>query len=327
MNALTTTETSFAMTSKEVHDQVQHLQQIMKEVMKEGDHFGLVPGCGNKPALFKAGAEKLGFAFRLAPSFDITLTPLTGGHREYQVVCKLHHMGSGNLVAEGVGCCSTMESKYRYRSAERSCPKCGANAIIKGKEEYGGGFICFAKKGGCGAKFSDTDEAITSQKLGKVDNPDIADVFNTVLKMAKKRAHVDAVITGCAASDILTQDIEENPELYGGRAPDATPAPESREVPPTPAKAAPKPTPANGVFEDFIVSHVATEKTSKGGKPFSVHTFTTRDHGKVETIMREVADLAKMAMENGDKVKLTTEANGNYTPKLIAVDNADGLPF
>jgi hypothetical protein len=44
------------------------------------------------------------------------------------------------------------------------------------------------------------------------DNP--ADYFNTCLKMAKKRALVDAVLTSTAASDIFTQDIEEDPTLY-----------------------------------------------------------------------------------------------------------------
>ena len=39
------------------------------------------------------------------------------------------------------------------------------------------------------------------------DNP--ADHYNTVLKMAKKRALVDAVLTATAASDIFTQDLED----------------------------------------------------------------------------------------------------------------------
>lgn len=35
-----------------------------------------------------------------------------------------------------------------------ACPVCGVvGAIIKGKPEYGGGWLCFQKKGGCGAKF------------------------------------------------------------------------------------------------------------------------------------------------------------------------------
>lgn len=32
-----------------------------------------------------------------------------------------------------------------------NCPECGkSKAVIKGKEEYGGGWLCFKKKGGCG---------------------------------------------------------------------------------------------------------------------------------------------------------------------------------
>ena len=46
----------------------------------------------------------------------------------------------------------------------------------------------------------------------KQENPDIADVYNTVLKMAKKRAHIDAILTATGASDIFTQDYEPNEE-------------------------------------------------------------------------------------------------------------------
>src|SRR5690606_20296729 len=41
---------------------------------------------------------------------------------------------------------------------------------------------------------------------------DPADVANTVLKMAKKRAQIDMTLTALAASDIFTQDIEDLPE-------------------------------------------------------------------------------------------------------------------
>ena len=36
---------------------------------------------------------------------------------------------------------------------------------------------------------------------------------NTILKMAKKRAHVDAVLTGLGASNVFTQDIEDYEEV------------------------------------------------------------------------------------------------------------------
>lgn len=192
-----------------VKHQIQVIQQVMRDAMVKDTHYGVVPGCGDKPTLLKAGAEKLSLTFRLAPTYVVTKTDLGHGHREYEVRCTLTHIPSSKVFGEGVGICSTHESKYRYRKAERVCPACGKDTIIKGKAEYGGGWLCFAKKGGCGAKFKDDDEAITSQQVGRVDNPDIADVFNTVLKMAKKRAHVDAVLTATAASDIFAQDLED----------------------------------------------------------------------------------------------------------------------
>lgn len=46
------------------------------------------------------------------------------------------------------------------RPFNQQCPSCGKPAIIKGKPEFGGGFICYKNKGGCDTKFSDTDERI-----------------------------------------------------------------------------------------------------------------------------------------------------------------------
>jgi len=188
--------------------QVNLIQTVMQEVMKEGHHYGVIPGT-DKPTLLKPGAEKLGLTFRLAPRFRETVKELAHGHLHYSYVCELYHIISGAFVGEGVGSCSTMESKYRWRNAGRVCPVCKKEAIIKGKAEYGGGWLCFKKKDGCGAKFDDDDKAITEQTVGRVENEDIADVYNTVQKMGKKRAHIDAMLTATAASDIFTQDLEE----------------------------------------------------------------------------------------------------------------------
>ena len=47
---------------------------------------------------------------------------------------------------------------------------------------------------------------------------------NTILKMAKKRAHVDAVLTGLGASNVFTQDLEDfEPEHSQASAPAPTP--------------------------------------------------------------------------------------------------------
>jgi hypothetical protein len=81
--------------------------------------------------------------------------------------------------------------------------------IIKGKAEFGGGWLCWAKKGGCGAKWPDGAPEIEQQQVGDVANPDPYDLENTLVKMAKKRAHIDAALTGTASSDLFTQDLEE----------------------------------------------------------------------------------------------------------------------
>lgn len=202
-------EENHQLTVEDVSEQVQTIQRVLKEVMKEGEHYGKIPGCGNKLVLMKSGGEKLGSLFRLAPKYDIKEKELGGGHIKFRVTCSLVHISTGSFVGEGVGSCSTMESKYRYRKAKRVCPACGKETIIKGKREYGGGWICWKSKGGCGAKFDDKAPEIVGQKTGKVENPNIADEENTVLKMAKKRAHVDAILTATAASDIFTQDLED----------------------------------------------------------------------------------------------------------------------
>lgn len=44
------------------------------------------------------------------------------------------------------------------RPPMKTCPACGAQAVIAGKPEYGGGFVCWKNKGGCGAKFADESE-------------------------------------------------------------------------------------------------------------------------------------------------------------------------
>jgi hypothetical protein len=127
----------------------------------------------------------------------------------YKVRCSLLSIRSGVTISTGMGECNSYESKYRWREAKRKCPICQAEAIIKGKEEYGGGWVCFKKQGGCGATFNDDAPAITEQKIGRVENEDIFSQVNTILKMAKKRAMIDASLSAGRLSDVFTQDMED----------------------------------------------------------------------------------------------------------------------
>lgn len=232
-------------TTRDVLAHLVKIQDVMKAAMRDGTHYGLIPGCGTKPSLLKPGAELLAMLFRLRPSYSVAVTELGSGHREYVVTCTLTHIPSGREWGAGTGSCSTMESKYRYRAGERVCPKCRKAAIIKGKEEFGGGWICFAKKGGCGEKWADGAAAIESQATGRAENPDIADSYNTVLKMAQKRAFVGVVLGATSASDCFTQDVEDLAQAeFEAAKPVAVHAPAPAPVPPPAAKPAKAAAPA-----------------------------------------------------------------------------------
>ncbi len=223
-------ETSGAMSPAGVIEQVALIQHVMSAVMTDGQHYGTIPGCGDKPTLLKPGAEKLAMTFRLAPTLTIERTEQAGGHREYLVRCQLVSITSGQIMGEGVGSASTMESKYRWRTEATGKPVPEAYWHHRDPDLLGGHAFSPRKKGG------------KWEIYHKVENADIADTYNTVLKMAKKRAFVDAVLTVTAASDLFTQDIEE----LGVAAAEITPAPaETPKAQPTPEPApVAKPEPA-----------------------------------------------------------------------------------
>jgi hypothetical protein len=185
----------------DVLQQVNLIQSIMSSVMKDGEHFGTIPGCGDKKTLLKSGAEKLGLTFRLGTRYTVQEKELTNGHREYVVSCELFHISSGRTWGQGVGSCTTMESKYRFRSEDTGKEVPSAYWDSRDKNLLGGSRFN-AKK-----KFKDGKTRWTIVELVEHDNP--ADYYNTVLKMGKKRAHVDAILTATAASDIFTQDVED----------------------------------------------------------------------------------------------------------------------
>ncbi|HEX8188271.1 MAG TPA: hypothetical protein VF586_07970, partial [Pyrinomonadaceae bacterium] len=168
-----------------------------------------------KRTLLKPGAEKLTTFFGLSTRFELLerIEDWTGeqhgGEPFFYYLYRCRLFRGDVLIAEGDASCNSREGKYRWREAQRACPACGVAAIIKGREEYGGGWVCFKKKGGCGAKYPDGDQAIESQQTGRVSNPDIADQVNTIQKMAQKRSLVGSVLLAVNASEFFTQDVED----------------------------------------------------------------------------------------------------------------------
>lgn len=207
-------------TPQQVVAQVATIQSLMKESMQDGEHYGVIPGT-QKPSLYKAGAEKLGLMFRLRPEYEISTDdyPLelasgaTVNHREYTVVCALY-MHNGEPAGQGVGLASTMESKHRFRTGEVS--DTGVPVPQNYWDARDHKILEQAYQDNYGLK---PDSKLGVKKINgmwaivfageKAENENPADNYNTVLKMAKKRAFVDAMITATAASDIFTQDIED----------------------------------------------------------------------------------------------------------------------
>lgn len=206
-----------AMNVESVTRQVAIIQNVMKSVMKQDEHYGTIPGT-NKPSLLKPGAEKLNLVFRLRPEYQITKTELYSGHREYEVVCTLYHIPTGQSVGQGVGSATTMEGKYRFRGGEK---KDTGNPVPKDYWNLKKTDPAKAKEliGGDGFGTAKFDGEWRICELGeKIEHDNPADYYNTVLKMAKKRAHVDAILTATAASDIFTQDTEDMTEVIPGAA-------------------------------------------------------------------------------------------------------------
>lgn len=63
------------------------------------------------------------------------------------------------LVSQGDDPEGDTATDRRAEAVGNACPKCGkVKAVIKGKPEFGGGWLCFKKKGGCGATWADGEQ-------------------------------------------------------------------------------------------------------------------------------------------------------------------------
>lgn len=196
---------SRSLTAADIRAQVNLMQDVMQEVMRKDTHFGVIPGT-NKPTLYKPGAEKIMSTFRLAA--DPEVTDLSrDGEIHYRVKVSILS-ASGTFLGAGIGECSSGEDKYSWRAAV--CP-----------EEFDE-----TPENRRRVKYSKYRGNVEKKKQVRT-NP--SDVSNTILKMAKKRALIDGVLTVTAASDLFTQDIEDLPaevvaELAGDHAPAPAPA-------------------------------------------------------------------------------------------------------
>lgn len=222
-NAITTTN---QMSVPQLMEQVQVIQQVLTGAMKKGVHYDAIPGTGRweedpktgkkvfveKPVLLKPGVEKINMIFRIGSEPQITRES-DGFDTHFHIVCRMFHIDTGITLGYGVGEGSTNESKWAWRKAV--CEEEFEQTLETRRR------IHWQKKYKTDKKSSgDEFEAIKQVR----QNP--ADIINTVLKMAIKRAEVDGCRKVTACSDVFDQDIDEEHirSAVGADANDAPPA-------------------------------------------------------------------------------------------------------
>jgi len=192
-----TTQTALALPDETQFRQdiqaINRFQAIVHQNLVANQDYGVIPGT-TKPTLLKPGAEKIAKLLGLSDQYEIIdrQEDWTKSFFRYLIKCKLIHVASQSLISEGLGECNSMESRYRWRwISERDLPIGIDKTKLVTQERT-------AKAGGHWTVF-------------RFENDDIYSQVNTILKMAKKRALVDAALSAGRLSNVFTQDIEDLP--------------------------------------------------------------------------------------------------------------------
>jgi hypothetical protein len=190
MNELQVSNGHAMVDPKLMAERINKMHQLMKTVMKADVHYGVIPGCA-KPSLFLPGAQVIKLAFKLGTRYSVEDLSIPG-EKTYRVTAEVYDQLSGTVLGYGVGECSSSEEKYAWRDAV--CEEEFADALEENKRiKY-----CKGRNGG------------HYKKTQIRTNP--ADIANTILKMATKRADIHGTINATAASEVFTQDVEDLPE-------------------------------------------------------------------------------------------------------------------
>lgn len=174
--------TAHRLSAAETVDHVRAIQEIMRSVMKEGVHFGVVPGT-KKPTLLKPGADVLCVAFRIAVT-ESEQDLSTRDRIRFRITSTGTHAPTGIVLGSSLGECSSDEEKYRWRKAV-SMHEYHDAPEDRRRVKHG---------------YDYTVHQVRTEP---------ADVANTILKMAAKRAKVAMVLNVTGASDMFSQDLED----------------------------------------------------------------------------------------------------------------------
>jgi hypothetical protein len=221
--------------------------EFTRKIMVRDQDFGEIPGT-SKPTLLKPGAEKLCNFFGLEPEFTPVVDEIdwTGAQHGGETFCYLRYrcrlLRQGRILGVGEGSCNSWESRYRYQwvSTEYIREDLDLTRLLK---RGGRRTLCefefaidraettgaYAKPAEYWQKFREAITAGVARRverdtrqgkapawemdadttLYRIQNPDVADLVNTIQKMAQKRALVAATLIATSASEFFTQDVED----------------------------------------------------------------------------------------------------------------------
>jgi hypothetical protein len=304
----------FAMSVESVVKQVKLIQDVMQRVMKQDEHYGIIPGC-KKPSLYKPGAEKLCMTFRLSEDYQVIREIQQAQIISYTVRCVLTHIPTGQVISSGIGSCNSREEKYRWEykltPTETLIPREYWEAKKADNNKEMKRIIGEGKRP---MKDESTGKWVVAD-AEKVENENAWDYDNTIIKMACKRALIAAVLNGTAASDIFTQDIEED----DGRKTEGEAAKENGLKEPGKKPTEEKKTPPAGTPTTGLVTEIETKQGETKGKPWTRYDLTIGGV-KYATFSETFADLARTAKESGSTVTVTfTAGERGNTIKTIDV--------
>lgn len=182
---------------------IRAFQAVAQRHLIKGHDYGIIPGT-QRATLLKPGAEKIIKLMRLGDTYRIldAVQDWDRGLFAFTVACELRPFGRDFVAASGVGHCNSREDRYRSRWVFKSeLQRMGLDPDS--------------------LRSRDISTRNGKAKQYRVENDDPFSLVNTILKMAKKRALVDAALSAARLSDIFTQDIEDAPVAAVADVPDA----------------------------------------------------------------------------------------------------------
>lgn len=163
----------------QMSQQMNEFKEFLKNDLKDGIDFGTIPKV-DKPTLFKAGGEKIQMYLGLTPQYKLL-------HREFVP----NQERKDKVWNDTTKKYQEVSSIRNYYSWEWSC-------------ELWYGDTKVAEGVGAG----NSEERKWVSQYIKGENPD--SLANTIMKISKKRAFMDAIIGVSGVSDIFTQDLEDD---------------------------------------------------------------------------------------------------------------------